>query len=98
MEWPKISSGGRPGRRKPELRSAALCATCCSSVYSCKSHSKDTQRSLSKGFDRAPMFLHVNHFILAASLCVLFKTFAFAIVTSNTLEASRGVLWRVCPM
>lgn len=46
MEWPKISSGGRPGRRKPELRSAALCATCCSSVYSCASHSKDTQRLL----------------------------------------------------
>ena len=35
MEWPKISSGGRPGRRTAELRSAALCATCCSSVYSC---------------------------------------------------------------
>ncbi len=30
-----MSSGGRPGRRKCALSSAALCATCCSSVYSC---------------------------------------------------------------
>jgi hypothetical protein len=30
-----MSSGGRPGRRKCALSSAALCATCCSRVYSC---------------------------------------------------------------
>ncbi len=35
MECARMSSGGRPGRRKCALSSAALCATCCSRVYSC---------------------------------------------------------------
>ena len=75
MEWPKMSSGGRPGRRKAELRSAALCATCCSSVYSCANPNKESLAVAGpKKNAESTCFPVASHLLLAASLRSYKKT------------------------